>query len=135
MAVDFLGRGWAFPPVFDKSSASIEMVEGQIYINQSLHIILSTSLGERVMRPTFGCNLKDFQFEAMNSGFIGYMRDMVFNALLFHEPRIKVDSVEVNTDNQIEGKLMITVHYTVRTTNSRFNFVYDFYVKGESGLT
>jgi uncharacterized protein len=132
MAVDFLGRGWAFPPAFDKTSAGIDMVEGREDINQSLHIILSTSLGERVMRPMFGCNLKDFQFEAMNGSFIGFMRDMIFNALLFHEPRIRVDSVEVNMDNQIEGKLLITVHYTVRITNSRFNFVYDFYVKGEA---
>jgi uncharacterized protein len=140
--MDFLGRGWAFPPVFYKVSdrrsstvkGTVEMVEGREDINQSLGIILSTSLGERVFRPDFGCNLKDFQFEPMNSGFLGYLKDVVMNALLFHEARILVNDVSINQDNQIEGKLLITVLYTVRSTNALFNFVYDFYVKGEGGV-
>lgn len=130
--MDFLGRGWAFPPSFKDEGGYVEMVEAEADIDQSLHIILSTSFGERVLRPDFGCNLTDFLFEPMNSGFIGYMRDVVFNALLYHEPRIKVNRVEVFQDEQLEGKLLISVDYTVRTTNSRFNFVYDFYVKGET---
>lgn len=130
---DFLGKGWAFPPLFDKQIKTVEMAQGVDDINQSLKIILSTSLGERVLRPDFGCNLKDFQFEPMNGNFIGYLKDMVLRALLYHEPRIRVERVSVNEDQQWEGKLLIHVEYQVRATNSRFNYVYDFYIKGETG--
>ena len=128
--MDFLGRGWAFPPIFEAATGTLNMVEGKDDIQQSLGIILSTSLGERVMRPQFGCNLKTFQFEPINSGFMAYMRDLVYKALLIHEPRIRVDDIRILTVSVIEGKLLITVDYAVRTTNSRFNFVYDYYLKG-----
>ena len=134
---NFLGRGWAFPPVFevtmDKNTGvqkgAVSMVAERDDIEQSLHIILSTSMGERVLRPTFGCNLKNFQFEPLNSGLIAYMRDVVTKALLLHEARIRVDDVQIHTDQHVEGKVVIEVVYIIRMTNSRFNFVYDFYLK------
>lgn len=133
-SMDFLGKGWSFPPTFLSAFGSIDMVEGREDINQSLHIILSTSFGERVMRPNFGCNLKDFQFEPLNIGFLTYLQDVVTTALIYHEPRIRVDNISIKTDDQLEGKLLITVDYTIKTSNSRFNFVYDYYLKGETAF-
>ncbi len=96
---------------------------------QSLKILFSTALGERVMRPEFGCNLDVFQFEPMNNGFLSYMKDMITKAILLHEPRIRLDSVNIRSDQQLEGKLLIEVEYVIRSSNSRNNFVYDFYLK------
>ncbi|WP_421795242.1 GPW/gp25 family protein [Haliscomenobacter sp.] len=126
---DFLGRGWAFPPSFDAEIGGIQLVEAQEDIQQSIGILLSTALGERVMRPDFGCNLKVFQFEPMNSGFLAYMRDLVYKALVLHEPRIRVDNIQISSDEQLEGKLLIIIDYFIRNTNSRNNFVYDFYLE------
>ena len=126
----FLGRGWAFPPAFNLDNGSMDMVEAVADINQSLEILLSTSLGERVMQPEYGCNLRDFQFEPMNASLIGYLRDLVETAILYYEPRILVESVEITestSQEAIEGKLLISVDYIVQSTNSRFNFVYPFY--------
>jgi uncharacterized protein len=130
----FLGRGWAFPPSFRRSplgTGAVEMVEAREDIEQSIQILLTTSLGERVLRPDYGCNLSDFQFEPINATMVGFIRDMVSTALIYHEPRIRVDRVEVNQpigQEALEGRLLIEVDYTIRTTNSRFNYVYDFYV-------
>jgi uncharacterized protein len=142
----FLGRGWAFPPRFrqstsrtestqsrqeDVATSRVEMVEAREDIEQSLQILLSTRLGERIMRPTYGCNLSDFQFEPLNATVVGFIRDMVSTAMMYHEPRIQVDRVEVNQPverDALEGRLLISVDYIIRTTNSRFNFVYDFYL-------
>lgn len=126
---DFLGIGWAFPPVFDADSGTVAMVTEKEDIQQSLHILLSTALGERVMRPDFGCNLKVFQFEPMNSGFRAYMRDIVYKALILHEPRIRVEDVHIESDYQTDGKIAIIVEYSIRTTNARNNFVFDYYLK------
>lgn len=127
----FLGRGWAFPPTFDREEGRVALVEAKEDIDQSLSILLSTSLGERVLRPDYGCNLKDFQFEPMNPSLIGFLRDLVKTAILYYEPRIKVDRIEITEADSfeaIQGMLRISVDYFIRETNSRFNFVYDFYL-------
>lgn len=126
----FLGTGWSFPPVFDNETGTIELVSNLEDINQSLNILLSTSLGERVMQPKYGCNLTDYLFEALSSTTIGYIKDRVENAILFYEPRIIVEKIEVTSDESfdlIEGRFTISVEYTIIGTNSRFNYVYDYY--------
>ena len=51
----YLGRGWSFPPTFTRSgTAELEMVEAREDIEQSLEILLSTSLGERILQPKYG---------------------------------------------------------------------------------
>lgn len=127
----FLGRGWAFPPAFDEEEGRVALVEAKEDIDQSLSILLSTSLGERVLRPEYGCNLKDFQFEPMNPSLIGFLRDLVKTAILYYEPRIKVDRIEITEADSfeaIQGMLRISIDYFIREANSRFNFVYDFYL-------
>lgn len=126
---DFLGTGWSFPPSFARRGG-VALVSGREDIDQSLRILLSTTLGERVQQPRYGCNLSEYQFEAMDAAFVGLLRDLVTTAILYHEARIDVEEVDVTDDASqfaIEGKVIITVTYRIRATNSRFNFVYDFY--------
>jgi len=134
MSVDksFLGTGWAFPPEFSEETGTVEMVSAEIDINQSLQILLSTSLGERVMQPTYGCNLLDYQFEPLNSNLLAFIRSTVERALLYHEPRIIVESISIaqpGSFDLIEGKLLIEIDYRIIETNSRYNYVYDFYLR------
>lgn len=131
----FLGTGWNFPPTFRRGNMHGDnhavMVSAEDDIKQSLGILLSTSLGERVMQPLFGCNLSDYQFEPMSSTLVGFVRDLVENAILYHEARIKTEGVTVtqlSSDDPLNGFLRIDVSYTIRTTNSRYNYVYDFYL-------
>ena len=135
MAADqrFIGQGWAFPPVFSKSGAptargEVALSAGIEDISQSLQIILGTALGERIMRPDFGCNLEEHVFDAMNASLVSYIENLVKNAILYHEPRIDADVIDVVPD-QLAGRLDIRISYTVRGANSRFNFVYPFYVE------
>lgn len=126
----FLGTGWSFPPSFDPSTGAIDLVKDVEDINQSLNILLSTSLGERVMQPGYGCNLQDYLFEPLSSSVIGYIQDLVENAILIYEPRILAERVEVTSAESfdiIEGRFTIEVEYSIPGTNSRFNFVYDYY--------
>ncbi|SHE51736.1 GPW/gp25 family protein [Pedobacter caeni] len=126
----FLGTGWSFPPEFNSESRTVEMVSGREDINQSLNILLSTSLGERVMQPQYGCDLTDYVFESLNNSVIGYLKDRVSNAILFYEPRIKVELITVTANDSfelIEGRFTISIEYSIPGTNSRFNYVYDYY--------
>ena len=126
----FLGTGWAFPPTFNKTTGTVEMVSDEEDISQSLTILLSTSLGERVMHPDYGCNLNDYVFEGLNSTTIGYIKERVANSILYYEPRIVAERIEVTSAGSVdnlEGRFFIEITYTIPGTNSRFNYVYDFY--------
>ena len=125
-----LGTGWSFPPTFDKDLGSVDLVSDLEDIKQSLDILLSTSLGERVMQPKYGCNLNDYIFESLSSSMIGFLKDRVETAILFYEPRIVVEKIEVTeagSSDLWEGRFTISVSYTIPGTNSRFNYVYDYY--------
>ncbi len=127
----FLGKGWSFPPTFNKTTRTVEMVSDEEDIRQSLQILLSTSLGERVMQPAYGCNLNDYVFEGLNSTTIGYIKERVANSILYYEPRIVVEQIGVTSAGSVdnlEGRFLIDVTYNIPGTNSRFNYVYDFYI-------
>ena len=132
----FLGTGWSFPPTFNHETGSVEMSADMQDIQESLQILLSTSLGERVMQPDYGCNLDDYMFDSLNNSLIGIIKHHVENSILFFEPRIIAESVDVTTADStdlIEGRFTITVVYSIPETNSRFNFVYDYYLNEASG--
>lgn len=123
----FLGRGWGFPPEFNRASRSVGMLENEEDIESSLNILLSTRLGERIMLPDYGCNLDEMVFEAMNLTMRTYIKDLIEHAILYHETRIELEKLEIDTEREVEGLLLIIIDYRVRTTNSRFNFVYPYY--------
>jgi|APTNR8051073442_1049403.scaffolds.fasta_scaffold06699_5 hypothetical protein len=134
----FLGTGWAFPVAFNKQCAgpeeagecycNVEMASDLRDIEQSLTLLLTTRPGERVMRPDYGCALEDLLFEPINESLLTYIRNLIQRAILYYEPRIRLNEIEILTDeNMLEGRVRISLDITVRTTNSRFNYVYDFY--------
>jgi phage baseplate assembly protein W len=128
MAKEFLGRGWEFP-VNVSPTGQIEMSEHEADIKEAIWVILSTSKGERVMRPDFGCGIYEFVFATINTATLGLIEANVREALTFWEPRIELVNVNVSADKAEEGKLLICIDYRVRMTNNEFNLVYPFYLK------
>lgn len=125
----FLGRGWGFPPEFSNRSKSVTMVEAEDDILESLRILLATVPKERVMHPSYGCALKLQVFENINESVLTIIKDSIERAVLFFEPRIDLKEIAVDDTQAYEGILLLTLHYTVRTTNNRGNLVYPFYFK------
>lgn len=130
----FLGRGWSFPPTFSALGGTVEMVADEEDIRQSLHILLTTRLGERIMIPDFGCDLTVMNFESITTSFTTYLKDLIKAAILYHEPRIKVEKIEFGTKQTLEGSILISVDYTVRTTNTRTNYVFPYYINEATNL-
>jgi phage baseplate assembly protein W len=124
----FLGTGWSFPPGFAAAGSDVRMVSAAEDIEQSLAILLTTRHGERVMQEDFGCDLSEFQFGEVSQGLIGRIRSFIADGLLHHEPRITLHDVDVSLSGAHEGLLLITIDYTIRATNSRYNMVYPFYL-------
>jgi uncharacterized protein len=127
MSNEFLGRGWSFPPEFNGNLGRVEMIEEEADIVSSLEILLSTAQGERVMLPQYGCNLDELVFENLDTRMKTLMADKVESAILYHEPRIELEKVRLDDSGELDGVVLIEVIYRVRSTNSRFNFVFPYY--------
>jgi uncharacterized protein len=129
----FLGTGWGFPPAFSNAAGSVGLLVNEDDIQSSLEILLTTRQGERVMRPDYGCNLNELVFEPLTTTFKTYIKDLISTAILYYEPRIEVNKIALDDTGELDGKILISIDYTVRATNSRFNFVFPFY-KSETNL-
>jgi len=125
----FLGTGWSFPPSFTQYGADVEMVSGPEDIHQSLQILFATQLGERVMQDEFGCDLNRFLFAEIDQGLINTLTGIISDAILYHETRITLDRLEISAGASVPGLLLISIAYTVKGTNSRYNMVYPFYLR------
>ncbi len=130
----FLGTGWAFPPAFDWRTKEAVMVSQVQDIEQSLHILLSTVPGERVMQPAYGCGIKRMVFENVNDSTITEIKDIITKAVLFFEVRITLNDIEVDVTDMLDGVLRLRLDYTVRTTNTRTNMVYPLYLREGTNL-
>ncbi len=124
---DFLGTGWSFPPAFDAALRTVKLTEKVDDIERSLHVLLTTRVGERVMQPKYGCNMDELVFESLNTATITLIKDKIATAILYFEPRIDAKNITINTDNILEGTIIVEIDYIVRATNSRFNFVFPYY--------
>ncbi len=127
MSTDFIGAGLAFPMRTD-STGSVALVRGSHEIAESIRLILSTTPGERPMRPTFGCGINNYVFAPADSSTAGLIAHEVRRALDFWEPRIIVDDVKINFDRAEWGELYIDIYYTIHATKDRRNLVFPFYV-------
>ncbi|MCG2418343.1 GPW/gp25 family protein [Aequorivita sp. F47161] len=123
----FLGEGWSFPPHFDKKTNQLVTTAGIADINKSLEILLSTRLGERIMRPDYGCNLEELLFQPLDVTLKTYIKELIETSILYYEPRIDTQSITLDTTNELNGEILIKIEYIVRITNSRANMVFPFY--------
>jgi hypothetical protein len=127
MNLDFLGRGWSFPPTFDQAIPGVEMLEQEVDVASSLHILLTTAQGERIMVPEYGCNLDELLFESLDTRTKTLMTDKIEAAIVYFEPRIELESVRLDDSGELEGVVLIEVIYRIISTNTRYNFVFPYY--------
>ncbi|MBW1297703.1 GPW/gp25 family protein [Aquimarina litoralis] len=126
----FLGTGWGFPPEFTKEgngAGKVAMLSDERDIKSSLEILLSTRLGERVMVPNYGCNLDELLFKPLNLTLKTFVRELIKNAILYYEPRIDAEKIQIDQTNELDGELLINIDYRIRATNARNNLVFPFY--------
>jgi len=104
------------------------MAEAEEDIRQSLEILLSTHVGERVLNPTLGWKRDSLMFEPLSTSFAAYLTREIEMGILFFEPRVTLNTINFESEPDEEGLVLIRIDYTIRTTNTRTNLVYPFYV-------
>jgi phage baseplate assembly protein W len=130
----FLGTGWSFPPEFRPASGGVAMTSDEADIHASLMILFGTSQGERFLHPKYGLNMRDLLFEPISTTIQTLYKDRIKKAILIYEPRIDIEALELDTSEQLEGRVVLILDYVVRATNSRYNLVYPFNITDGSEL-
>ncbi|MGE0711378.1 MAG: GPW/gp25 family protein [Planctomycetota bacterium] len=120
--------GWKFPVDLDRRRG-IAMSQFEENIEESILIILGTALGERVMRPDFGCAIHDLVFAPNNSNTHGLVIYYVTEALNKWEPRIQALNVDCVVGPGVGNRVDVAIEYQVIATNNVYNLVYPFYLQ------
>jgi Bacteriophage baseplate protein W len=127
VSLEYLGQGMAYP-LGVNPRGGIAVARHEEKVRQSIRLILGTQRGERLMRPNFGGNLKTLVFAPNNAATANLARFYVEEALRTWEPRILVDEVQIQNDNQ-GAQLLIEIRYRIKATNEPQNLVYPFYLQ------
>jgi phage baseplate assembly protein W len=131
MPADIIGQGWKFP-VKINSKGGLDYSSGPDRIQDAIWIVLSTSLGERLMRPDFGAGVNDYVFEPNSTVVQTQLMAVVREALVKWEPRIELIGVRAETGDQ-PSLVLVSIDYRLRTTNEIFNLVYPLYLQEGAG--
>ena len=79
--------------------------------------------------PTTVAALSQLLYEPLNTGLATFIKDLVRTAIIYHEPRITLERIDLEVNPDREGVINISIDYTIKATNSRTNYVYPFYLK------
>lgn len=123
-----LGRGWTIPVRPDENSRQLPWTGGANKVLQSLYIILDTEPGERLMRPTFGCALRQFLMQPNSAGTRALMEREVNKAIRNWEQRVLLKEVAV-TAGADPALVLIHIEYLHKRDGSSGSLVYPFYLE------
>src|SRR5262249_34286685 len=128
---DIIGVGWKFP-IKVNAKGSLSYSSGPDRIQDAIWIILATSVGERLMRETFGAGGNDYVFQSNSDVVRAQLAAAVRAALTRWEPRIKLVTVSVQQATE-PSQVLIIVEYQISSTNELFNLVYPLYLQEGAG--
>ncbi len=111
------GRGLSFPPRLGRDGGFV-WSEGPDNIREAIRVLLLTESGERVRRPEFGGDLRRWLFEPNTAATRRIIRDRIEQTLSSWEPRIALDSVDVEADPSDESAALAIITYRLVATQA-----------------
>lgn len=127
-AVTRLGRGVGFPVAPDVVRGALVHRSGAEKVRESIELILRTEPGERVMRPTFGCGLRQFLMEPNSVATRARLERVVAAALDAWEPRIAVTELTA-LPGEDPSMVVLTIRYRHLFDAVEGVLVYPFYLE------
>ncbi len=122
---DFGGSGSVIG-IQTTGTGKVSMVCERESIRQSILLLISTTPGERVMRPKYGCNLQKLVFMPNDTATHGLAIHYVRTALERWEPRIDIINIDANANVNSPNMMEITLTYRIRhlQENEQFEIAY-----------
>jgi len=98
------------------ATGATSMVDGDESIRQAILMLLSTSPGERLMRPHYGSHLHRLVFAPNDHTTAGLAIHYVRQAVQRWEPRVDIVDVDAEADPLVPSRLNVRLQYRVRAT-------------------
>ncbi len=97
-------------------NGDLSVVTNKDAIKQSIHSIILTRKGSRVMNPHFGCSIDSFLFENMTEDMAQKIGTVIRSNLVVWEPRIEITSTSVNIIESDVPGYEISIDYLIKST-------------------
>jgi phage baseplate assembly protein W len=107
------------------------MVEEEASVRQAILLLLSTSPGERVMRPGYGCELRKLIFSPNDDTSAGLAIHYVRQALELWEPRIEIVQLDAVRSEEDPASLTVYLEYRVRASQRLQDLSFSLSLAGE----
>jgi len=134
-----VGQGINNPVTFPsfKQNQLLELVSGQDIINQSIHDIMATRIGERINNVEYGSNIMDLIFEPNDQ----ILRDLLYynayTVISRWEKRITITDIKIfsddeaakvgNTTDYTGGNLVnVVISYIINSSHQPGSYVFPF---------
>jgi uncharacterized protein len=114
---NIFGQGLGFPPRVG-ADGRLAWSEGEENVRESIRVILLTEPGERLMRQDFGCGLRRFLFEPNTVTTRALIREAVTNAIKAREPRVAVEDVSVESDDEEPRLVAVEIRFRLIATQA-----------------
>jgi uncharacterized protein len=111
------GRGMSFPPRVG-ADGRVAWSEGETNVRESIRVILMTEQPERLRTPNFGGSLGRCLFEPNTVSTRRSIQDRITKELAQWEPRISVQSVDVEADKDDPTAAIATITYKLIATQT-----------------
>jgi uncharacterized protein len=114
---NLFGQGLAFPPRVGVDGR-LAQSEGEENVRESIRLILLTEPGERLLREDFGCGLRRFLFEPNTVTTRQLIGERIKQSLARWEPRVVVDDVLVEADEENPQLIGINIIFRLIATQA-----------------
>lgn len=129
---DYLGRGFKFPFQIN-SNGGVALSEGKEHLAEGLRHLLSTRLGERVMRRDYGSRIFEVPFDPNDQAIFPFLKKFVLNAARTWERRLIVQDVKMTVDYK-ENTVRLEVPFLIVKNNREGNLVFPFYAQQSTNV-
>ncbi|MBK5269886.1 MAG: GPW/gp25 family protein [Bacteroidia bacterium] len=95
-------------------------------IIKNIRHILSTSPGERIKYPEYGCDLSVLASNPATEKTINFSVEQITKSLERFEPEIKVERVTINNQTAQDGFMIIEIIFRILSSKIQYQFTHIF---------
>ena len=129
---DYLGKGLKFPFQIN-ANGGVAMSEGEEHLAEGLRHLVSTRLGERVMRRDYGSKVHEIPFDPNDSDLFPLIKRFVLKAARTWERRLIIQDVTITVDYK-KNLVRLHVPFIMVKNNREGNLVFPFYLQQSTNV-
>jgi len=110
---------FSFPTMVSPITRQMKLESDTVSVEQSLKSLLSTSKGELLGDPAFGCNILKYVYDNNDAILSDVIRTEIITAINNYETRVTVTKNDIVINKDIDNNLLlIKIKYVINITGN-----------------